>query len=51
MLQNYTKIFLMSRRLAVFRFQCQWARIFISLVTPIAMGTQLGFKRDREIHY
>ena len=36
---------------AVFRSQRQWACIFISLTTPMAMGTQLGFKRHRESHY
>jgi hypothetical protein len=33
----------MSHRLAAFRSQC----IFISFTTPMAMGTQLGFKRHR----
>ena len=46
MLQNYNKkIVLMSYRLAAFSSQCQWTRIFISLTTPMAMGTDLGFKR------
>ena len=36
---------------AVFRSQRQWACIFISLTTPMAMGTQLAFKRHRESHY
>ena len=31
---------LMGHRLAAFRSQCQWTRIFISLITPMAMGTQ-----------
>ena len=29
----------MCHRVAAFRSQCQWARIFISLTTPMAMGT------------
>ena len=32
---------LMSHRLAAFCSQCQWTRIFISLTTPVATGTQL----------
>ena len=40
----------MCYRLAAFRSQCQWTRIFISLTTPMAMETQLGFKRHRESH-
>ena len=39
------KKILLSHRLAAFCSQCQWTRIFISLTTPIAMGTQLCFKR------
>ena len=38
----------MSHRVAAFRSQGQWSRIFISLTTPMAIGTQLGFKRHRE---
>ena len=41
----------MYHRLAAFRSQRQWTCIFISLTTPTAMGTQLGFKRHRESHY
>ena len=48
MLQNYKTIVLMSHILAALRSQCQWTLIFISLSTPMAMGTQLGFKRHRE---
>ena len=43
------KIVLMSHRLAAFRSQRQWTRIFISLTTPMAMGTQLGFKRIERV--
>ena len=50
MLQNYKKIVLISHRLAAFHSQCRWTRIFISLTTPIAMGTQLCLKRHRESH-
>ena len=32
---------LMCHRLAAFHSQCQWTRIFISLATSMAMGTQL----------
>ena len=46
------KIALMSHRLAAaFRSQRQWTRIFLSLTAPMAMGTQIGFKRHRESHY
>ena len=41
----------MSHQLAAFHSQCQWTRIFLSLTTPMAMGTRLGFKRHRESHY
>ena len=41
----------MSHRLAALHSQCQWTRIFLSLATPMAMGTQLGFKQHRESHY
>ena len=44
------KIVLMCHRLAAFRSQYQRTHIFISLTTPMAMGTQLGFKRHRESH-
>jgi hypothetical protein len=40
---------LMSHRLAIFRSQCQWTRIFVSLTTPITMGTQLGLKRASRV--
>jgi hypothetical protein len=41
----------MSHRLAAFNSQCQWTHIFLSLTTPMAMETQLGFKQHRESHY
>ena len=41
----------MSHRPAAFHSRCQWTCIFLSLTTPMAMGTQLGFKRHRESHY
>ena len=44
------KIVLMCYRLAAFGSQCRSTRIFISLTTPIAMGTQLCFKRNWESH-
>ena len=44
------RIVLMSHRLAAFRSQCHWTGIFISLNTPIAIGTQLCFKRHRDSH-
>ena len=37
--------------MAAFRSQRQWTHIFISRTTHMAMGTQLGFKRNRENHY
>ena len=42
------KMILMSHRLAAFHSQCQWTRIFLFLTNPLAMRTQLGFKRHRE---
>ena len=52
MLLNYKKkIVLRFNRLAAFPSQCQWTRIFLSLATPMAMGTQLGLKRHWESHY
>jgi hypothetical protein len=51
MLPNYKKIDLMSYRLAAFHSQCQWTRIFLSLTTHMAMGTQLGFRRHQKSHY
>jgi hypothetical protein len=45
------KIVLMCHRLAAFYSQRQYIHIFMSLTTPMAMGTQLGFKRHRESHY
>ena len=45
------KIVLMSHRLAAFRSEYQWTRIFTALTTPMTIGTQLGFKRNRESHY
>ena len=45
------KVVLMSHWLAAFHSQCQWTRIFLSLTTPMAMGTQLGFKRHQGSHY
>ena len=42
------EIVLMSHRLAALHSQCQWTRIFISITTPMAMGTQLGFKQHWE---
>ena len=44
------KTVLSSHRLADFRSQCQWTRIFVSFTIPMAMGTQLSFKRHRESH-
>ena len=44
--KSHEKIVLMSHRLTAFRSQPQWTRMFISLTTPVATGTQLGFKRD-----
>ena len=41
----------MSHRQAAFHSQCQWTRILLSLTTPMAMGTKLGFKRHRKSHY
>ena len=46
---NYNKIVLMCHRLGVFGSQCQWIRIFISLTTPIAMGTQLCHSSSRKL--
>jgi hypothetical protein len=51
MLQNYKKIVLISHRLAAFRPQCQWVRIFISLTTLLAKRIQLRFKRHQGSHY
>ena len=48
MLQNYKRIVLISHRLATFRSQFQWTRIFISLTTPMAKGTDLN---GIESHY
>ena len=45
------KIVFMSHRLAAFHSHCQWARIFLSLANPMAMRTQLAFKRHRESRY
>jgi hypothetical protein len=44
-------IFLMSHRLVAFHSQCEWTRILLSLNTPMAIRTQLGFKRHRESRY
>ena len=41
----------MFDRLAAFHSLCQRTRIFLSLNTPVAMGTQLGFKRHLKSHY
>ena len=41
---------LISHRKAVFRSQCQWTHIFISLTIPMAMGSQLEFKWLRDSH-
>ena len=46
MLINYKKIVLMSHRLAAFYSQCQWTCIFLFLTNPMAMRTQLEFKRQ-----
>jgi hypothetical protein len=48
---NNKKIVLTSHRLAAFHSQCQWTRIFKSVTTSMAMGTQLGLKRHRKSHY
>ena len=45
---NHKKIVLMYHRLAA---QCQWTRVFVSLTTPMAMGTELGLKWHQESHY
>ena len=49
MLLNYKKIVLMSHRLAAFHSQCQWTHTCLSLTTPMAMETQLGFKRRHRV--
>ena len=48
MLLNYKKKIVFSHRVAAFHSQCQWTRILVSLSTPMAMGTQLWFKRHGE---
>ena len=51
MLLTYKKIVFKSHRLAAFHSQCQWTRIFLFLINPMAMRTQLGFKQHRESRY
>ena len=44
-----SKIVLLSHQLAAFHSQYQWTRIYLSLTNFMAMRTQLGFKRHREV--
>ena len=42
---------MMFHQLTTFHSQCQWTSILVSLTTPMAIWTQLRFKRHRESRY